>query len=111
MPIFSIYVPKHIKDQYPHIHENLQKNTEKLTTAFVTISDGLNFVGCYEKRIGVMLGWLICETSKTRYSREIFYSDHGPRYSEIQNTNIGRVTSLMPIFSIGLIYHTIRLID
>ena len=45
MPIFSIYVPKHIKEKYPHIHENLQKNTERLTTAFdvyETLQDVLN---------------------------------------------------------------------
>jgi hypothetical protein len=38
-------VPKHIKDKYPHIHENLQKNTERLTTAFdvyETLQDVLN---------------------------------------------------------------------
>jgi hypothetical protein len=45
MPIFSIYVPKHIKEKYPHIHENLLKNTERLTTAFdvyETLQDVLN---------------------------------------------------------------------
>lgn len=45
MPLFSIVIPEHIKQKYPHIHQNLLSNTETLTTpfdAFQTISDVLH---------------------------------------------------------------------
>jgi membrane-anchored protein YejM (alkaline phosphatase superfamily) len=39
-------------------------------------------------------------TNKLENAILIFMSDHGPRYSEIQNTEIGRVSNLLPLFSV-----------
>lgn len=36
MPLLSIVIPEHIKRKYPHIHENLLSNTERLTSTFDT---------------------------------------------------------------------------
>lgn len=34
MPLFAIVVPPHIKAKYPHIPQNLRKNTKRLTTVY-----------------------------------------------------------------------------
>ena len=45
MPFLSIVIPEKLKKKYPHIHENLSKNQEKLTSTydiFETMSDILH---------------------------------------------------------------------
>ncbi|XP_056008094.1 uncharacterized protein LOC125667497 isoform X2 [Ostrea edulis] len=34
MPLFAIVIPPSMKSKYPHIHDNLQTNTQRLTSAF-----------------------------------------------------------------------------
>ena len=40
MPLFSVVLPKHIKDRYPHIHKTMLMNTKRLTTNY----DGFAFL-------------------------------------------------------------------
>jgi hypothetical protein len=59
--------------------------------------DYINFYQLEDKDSMEFLQWMY-EKKKLENAILVFYSsDHGPRYSEIQNINIGRVTSLMPI--------------
>ena len=34
MPLFSVVLPKHIRDKYPHIHKTMTLNTKRLTTNY-----------------------------------------------------------------------------
>lgn len=44
-------------------------------------------------------------TKKLENAILIFMGDHGPRYSEIQNTEVGRVSNLLPLMSIVIPDH------
>lgn len=61
--------------------------------------DFINFYEHADKDTMEFFKWMK-DTRKLDNAALIFYADHGPRYSEIQNTGIGRVTSMMPIMTI-----------
>jgi hypothetical protein len=99
--------PKHkILIEYYKRFIEVYKNHRKFGMSFNTElgHDYINFYQLADKDSMEFLRWMY-EKKKLENAILVFYSDHGPRYSEIQNTNIGRVTSLMPIFSIYVPKH------
>lgn len=66
--------------------------------------DFLNMVGLADDDYVELLKWMK-ESKKLENSVLIFFSDHGPRYSEIQNTEVGRITNLLPLFTVVLPDH------
>ena len=61
--------------------------------------DFLNMVGLADDDYLEFFKWMK-NTNKLENAILIFMSDHGPRYSEIQNTEIGRISNLLPLFSV-----------
>jgi hypothetical protein len=61
--------------------------------------DFLNFYQHVDRDTMEFFKWMK-ESNKLENAALILYADHGPRYSEIQNTGIGRVTSMMPVMSV-----------
>lgn len=90
--------PKHklIINYYKRFIE-AYRNRRKFGLSFL-IEIGHDFINFFEhadKDTMDFFKWMK-ETDKLENAVLILYADHGPRYSEIQNTGIGRVTSMMP---------------
>ncbi|CAG2201732.1 unnamed protein product [Mytilus edulis] len=66
--------------------------------------DFLNMVGLADNDYLEFFKWMK-ESKKLDNAIMIFMSDHGPRYSEIQNTEVGRISNLLPLFTIVLPDH------
>lgn len=66
--------------------------------------DFLNMVGLADDDYLEFFKW-IKNTNKLKNAVMIFMSDHGPRYSEIQNTEVGRVSNLLPLFTVVIPDH------
>lgn len=86
----------------------LESYEQKRKFAFAWVNeighDFLNMVGLADDDYVELLEWMK-ETKKLENSVLIFFSDHGPRYSEIQNTEVGRITNLLPLFTVVLPDH------
>ncbi|XP_063445326.1 uncharacterized protein LOC134725442 isoform X1 [Mytilus trossulus] len=99
--------PKHkIIINYYKRYIEAYKNRRKFGMSFNTElgHDYINFYNLADKDSAEFLKWMH-ETGNLDNAIFVFFSDHGPRYSEIQNTNIGRVTGLMPIFTVYVPKH------
>lgn len=78
-------------------------NTRKFAFSWINelAHDFFNMVELADGDIRDLFKWLK-ESGKLDNAALLFFSDHGPRYSEIQNTDIGRVSNLLPLMSIAL---------
>ncbi|XP_062612256.1 uncharacterized protein LOC134274032 [Saccostrea cucullata] len=78
-------------------------NTRKFAFSWINelAHDFFNMVELADEDILNLFKWLK-ESGKLENAVLLFFSDHGPRYSEIQNTDIGRVSNLLPLMSIVL---------
>ena len=79
------------------------KYTRKFAFSWINelAHDFFNMVELADEDIRDLFKWLK-ESGKLDNAVLLFFSDHGPRYSEIQNTDIGRVSNLLPLMSIVL---------
>lgn len=99
--------PKHkIVIEYYKSFIKTYKNLRKFGFTFNTElgHDYINFYNHADKDSSEFFQWMH-QSGHLDNAVLIFYSDHGPRYSEIQNTNIGRVTGMLPIFSMFIPKH------
>lgn len=78
-------------------------NTRKFAFSWINelAHDFFNMVELADEDIRDLFKWLK-ESGRLENAVLLFFSDHGPRYSEIQNTDIGRVSNLLPLMSIAL---------
>lgn len=66
--------------------------------------DFFNMVELADNDYFELLKWMK-DTNKLDNAILIVMSDHGPRYSEIQNTEVGRISNLLPLMSIVIPNH------
>ncbi|CAC5391970.1 unnamed protein product [Mytilus coruscus] len=66
--------------------------------------DFFNMVELADNDYFELLKWMK-DTNKLDNAVLIVMSDHGPRYSEIQNTEVGRISNLLPLMSIVIPNH------
>ncbi|XP_063417031.1 uncharacterized protein LOC134699353 [Mytilus trossulus] len=94
--------PKHqlVIDYYKRFIESYG-NKKKIAVSFLNEigHDFLNFYEHGDRDTMKLFKWMK-ESKKLDNGVIVLYADHGPRYSEIQNTGIGRVTSMMPTLAI-----------
>jgi hypothetical protein len=81
-------------------------NTRKFAFSWINelAHDFFNMVELADEDIRELFKWLK-ESGRLENAVVLFFSDHGPRYSEIQNTDIGRISNLLPLMSIVLPKH------
>lgn len=66
--------------------------------------DFINIVELADEEILDYFKWLK-DSKRLDNAVLIFFSDHGPRYSEMQNTAVGRISNLLPLFTMVLPDH------
>ncbi|XP_062580483.1 uncharacterized protein LOC134242421 isoform X2 [Saccostrea cucullata] len=66
--------------------------------------DFINIVELADKDVLEHFRWLK-ESRRLENAVLIFFGDHGPRYSEMQNTAVGRISNLLPLFTMVLPDH------
>ncbi|XP_048757347.2 uncharacterized protein LOC125667748 [Ostrea edulis] len=66
--------------------------------------DFINIVELADEDVLEHFRWLK-ESKRLENAVLIFFSDHGPRYSEMQNTAVGRISNLLPLFAMVLPDH------